>query len=204
MKGLKIENVRTCQNIMEILVSREVQKQLRQLPPNLAGYIDPVEVATFALNRLPPLYASSTQGKQAQQKKAEQQLKNQITIAVRQAIAAVQRDPIRHSDPIASEQSPEYIVAIEALKQLELFLHRRNLTEDELTWDNLVPVIRNSMRIYASNLNARNEIPPQRQPEPEPEPEPEMDNYSAYDDYNNYDDYTSPSAEYDWGDRRYH
>ena len=46
-------------NIMEELVIEEVQRQIVGLPTRLAQYIKKVEVETYALNRLPPLYASS-------------------------------------------------------------------------------------------------------------------------------------------------
>ncbi|MBC6421985.1 MAG: late competence development ComFB family protein [Hormoscilla sp. SP5CHS1] len=36
---------------------------MKQLPPELADYINRVEVATYALDRLPPLYASSQEGR---------------------------------------------------------------------------------------------------------------------------------------------
>lgn len=45
---------RVHQNIMETLVSEEVAKQMRHLPKHLKGYLDPIDVATYALNRLPP------------------------------------------------------------------------------------------------------------------------------------------------------
>ena len=50
-------------NIMELLVQNEIDKQLRLYPKKIRDYINKVEVATYALNRLPPLYASSLIGK---------------------------------------------------------------------------------------------------------------------------------------------
>ncbi|NEO33373.1 MAG: late competence development ComFB family protein [Symploca sp. SIO3C6] len=47
---------------MELLVIEEVKHQLDNYPQQLANYINPVEVATYALNRLSPLYASSEEG----------------------------------------------------------------------------------------------------------------------------------------------
>ena len=88
------------QNIMEILVQDEVKKQLQTYPPNLVEYIEPIEVETFALNRLPAMYASSLKGKYQQEIKAKRHYRKDIEKAVRQAIAAVTRDPLRKSDPL--------------------------------------------------------------------------------------------------------
>ncbi|MEL7038713.1 MAG: late competence development ComFB family protein [Cyanobacteria bacterium J06592_8] len=88
-------------NVMQILVLQEVDRQLKELSHNQAQYIKPVEVVTYALNRLPPLYASSQEGLGHQLKQAQNQYKPQITVAVRQGIAAVQRDPLRRSTPLA-------------------------------------------------------------------------------------------------------
>lgn len=94
-------------NVMEILVLKEVDRQLERLTPNQAQYIKPVEVATYALNRLPSLYASSQEGLKYQFKRAKQEYKSQITIAVRQGIAAVQRDPLRRSTPLFCKKKPK-------------------------------------------------------------------------------------------------
>lgn len=49
-------------NVMEDLVSEEVRRQLVLMSPRLTRYIKRVEVETYALNRLPPLYACSREG----------------------------------------------------------------------------------------------------------------------------------------------
>ena len=89
-------------NAMELLVAQEVTKQLKSCPATLREYINPIEVATFALNRLPPLYASCKEGLNRQQKHAFK-LQLQIKTAVRQGFAAVNRDPIRQSTPLDKE-----------------------------------------------------------------------------------------------------
>ncbi|MDA0864893.1 MAG: late competence development ComFB family protein [Cyanobacteria bacterium] len=85
---------------MERLVAAEVEEQLKQLPERVLRYVKRVEVETYALNRLPPLYASSEKGWQHQCDRAHQELKAKITHVVRQAFAAVQVDPIRLSQPL--------------------------------------------------------------------------------------------------------
>ena len=46
-------------NVMEMLVEEEVTKQIKGLPPRILKYLKQTEVETYALNRLPSLYASS-------------------------------------------------------------------------------------------------------------------------------------------------
>ena len=91
-------------NIMEKMVAEEVNRQITQLPQKLAKYIKRVDVETYALNRLPPLYASSQEGWQFQTKRAQAEYKKQIATAVRHAFAAVQRDLLKHSTPLVKEE----------------------------------------------------------------------------------------------------
>lgn len=133
-------NIRAYQNIMETLVHQEIHRQMKAMPEKLLKYIDSSEVATFALNRLPPLYASSEQGKQRQAAKGENKLKQDVATAVRQALAAVQRDPLRNSTPLPPDKDPSYQEAEAALRDLEKLLRASYVikTEDpELTWENL-------------------------------------------------------------------
>lgn len=132
----------TYQNIMEILVRDEVQKQLQKQPLNLREYIDPLEVETFALNRLPPMYASSVKGKHQQEIKAKQKYRQDIQTAVRQGILAVTRDPLRTSDPLPLPINPKDQDAYGVLKDLEIFLAEKHLLlYKHLTWINLIDSI---------------------------------------------------------------
>lgn len=87
-------------NVMEPLVVEEVQRQLEKLPPKLVPYVNPAQAIAYALNRLPALYATSQRGLHIQQLRAKDQLANQISMAVRQGLAAVQRDPLRVTDSL--------------------------------------------------------------------------------------------------------
>lgn len=78
----------------------EVERQLRHLPPKLVEYINPAQVIAYALNRLPALYATSEQGWHRQQQRAKEQFGEQLIVAVRQGLAAVQRDPLRAATPL--------------------------------------------------------------------------------------------------------
>ncbi|MEM6519528.1 MAG: late competence development ComFB family protein [Cyanobacteria bacterium P01_C01_bin.70] len=109
---------------MESLVAEEVSRQLSSLPERVSKYVKRIEVETFALNRLPALYASSEKGLQHQYDRALHEYKPQIVSAVRQAFAAVQVDPIRLSQPLQLNQEEDAV-----LQSLRELLH-----QPELTW----------------------------------------------------------------------
>ncbi|MDA0267225.1 MAG: late competence development ComFB family protein [Cyanobacteria bacterium] len=103
-------------NVMETLVADEVDRQLDKLPPRVLRFIKRAEVETYALNRLPALYASSTQGFTYQRKRAQREFKVQLAEAVRQALAAVQVDPLRLSNPLDVNANGDAQAVLEALK----------------------------------------------------------------------------------------
>lgn len=139
---------RTYINVMELLVAEEVAKQIKGMPPRMVKYLKQVEVETYALNRLPSLYASSEKGWQHQYEKAKRELYSQIKSAVRQALAAVQVDPIRSSEPLSFSQDEDAEVALEILRAL--------YQQPDLGWDDAVD------RLRALLANRRN---PKAKPE---------------------------------------
>ncbi len=132
MINVKASPSREYINVMELLVAEEVEHQLRQLPTRVLRYIKAIEVETYALNRLPSLYAASEKGWQSQYQKAKQDLAKDIRGAVRQAIAAVQVDPLRAARPLAPRPSAPSENAV----LLEQF--RAALGQPHLTWDSLL------------------------------------------------------------------
>ncbi|MEL6231064.1 MAG: late competence development ComFB family protein, partial [Cyanobacteria bacterium J06627_3] len=88
MINVKASPPREYINVMELLVAEEVEQQLRQLPTRVLKYIKSIEVETYALNRLPSLYAASEKGWHSQYQKAKYELGKEISGAVRRAIAA--------------------------------------------------------------------------------------------------------------------
>jgi hypothetical protein len=125
---------RTYINVMELLVAEEVAKQIKGMPPRMLKYLKQSEVETYALNRLPSLYASSEKGWQHQYEKAKRELYSQIKSAVRQALAAVQVDPIRSSDPLSFSQDEDIEAALELLRIL--------YQQPDLSWDDAVERLR--------------------------------------------------------------
>jgi hypothetical protein len=100
-----MNQVKTCQNAMELLVDQEVRRQLAQLPENLLLHLNLSEVATYALNRLPPLYSYSKEGWRQQKLRGEQKLGNQITKAVRQAFVVVAGEMALHPLPVKPQNA---------------------------------------------------------------------------------------------------
>ncbi|MBE9226402.1 late competence development ComFB family protein [Phormidium sp. LEGE 05292] len=94
-------------NALEPIVIQEVEQQLQKLSPNILQYINSAQIVAYALNRLPALYATSKEGWNAQQLRAKKQMKEQIVTAVRQGLAAVQRDPLKISTPLLVEEVKE-------------------------------------------------------------------------------------------------
>ncbi|MEA5510594.1 late competence development ComFB family protein [Crocosphaera sp. UHCC 0190] len=141
---------------MELLVKEELEKQLKFYPKNLKCYLNKIEVSTYALNRLPPLYASSVIGKEQQKRIGKEKYKAQINLAVRRALAAIERDPLRKSMPLVSETSAEYQMANLALKKLQNFLQERSLlpVNQTLSWHNLTMVMQQVFRkVSAKNFS---------------------------------------------------
>ncbi len=132
-------------NVMELLVIDEVDRQLQDLPPRLSQYLKRSEIETFALNRLPALYAASERGLEYQQAKAQKELQGQITRAVQQAMAAVQGDPLRAAQPLqidAPQQQAE--VALSLLQQW--------LEVPDLTWDKALTVLAQYQRTQSRHV----------------------------------------------------
>jgi hypothetical protein len=117
-------------NVMEMLVAEEVTKQIKGLPPRMLKYLKQTEVETYALNRLPSLYASSEKGWQHQYEKAKRELYSQIKSAVRQALAAVQVDPIRSSAPLNFSYDEDAETVLDLLRTL--------YQQPDLSWDDAV------------------------------------------------------------------
>jgi hypothetical protein len=103
-----MNQAKTCQNAMELLVDQEVKRQLVQLPENLLLHLNLSEVATYALNRLPPLYSYSEEGWRQQKLRGEQKLSHQITKAVHQAFVVIAGEMALHSTPVKQSQNEDY------------------------------------------------------------------------------------------------
>lgn len=118
----------TNQNAMELLVAEEIEQQLQAYPAKVAEAINQIEVATFALNRVPPLYASSKEGLERQKRRGKLEFKKQIKSAVQQGFAAVQRDPLRMSTPLVPQEERELFEVNATLRELADLVPQRDIT----------------------------------------------------------------------------
>ena len=125
----KLSESRTWINVMEAIVAEEVARQLQKLSGKKLSFLKADAVITYALNRVNPLYANSSRGLLLQQQRAKQHFQKEIEAAVRQGIAAVERDPLRKAEPLPSEGDPR---AEQTLRQM-----RRLLQRPDATWENL-------------------------------------------------------------------
>lgn len=126
-----------CRNAMEFLVIQEMKQQLQNVPVRAASYINQNDVMTYAMNRLPALYASTEQGWQYQILRGKKELSKQITLVVRQALTRVQCTPSRTEIPLKPQSDLESQVALQKLKEL--------LRNEQLSWSNLVPVVEQTL-----------------------------------------------------------
>ncbi len=134
-------------NIMVLLVQEEIERQLQIYPQKMRNYINQVEVATYALNRLPPLYASTFIGREHQKRTGQQKYKSQIILAVRRALAAIERDPIRQSVALVAEKQVQYELAQTSLRKLEKMFKKQGIiaNNQELSWNKLTRIIHSIM-----------------------------------------------------------
>ena len=141
MKNSYSQNDCINRNVMEVLVAEEIERQVNRLPSNLKEFVNPVEVATYALNRLPPLYASSQQGFNKQKVKGRSEHSVKITQEVRKGLAAIQRDILRISTPLLAEKEANVDRSIEeaqaVLQELADYL-----PEKDLTWKNVIRIVK--------------------------------------------------------------
>jgi hypothetical protein len=100
-------------NVMELLVDSEIDHQTHDYPQEEAQGINRIEVAAYALNHLPPLYASSQEGVEIQLSKGHTEFGELIIVAVAQALEIITQKPDRLVTPLRpiAEIEAELILA---------------------------------------------------------------------------------------------
>ena len=141
MKNDQLQNNYINRNVMEVLVAEEIERQMNRLPDNLKKFIKPIEVATYALNRLPPLYASSQKGFNKQKLKGRSQHSGKVSQEVRKGFLIIQQDILRSSTPLLSEKEANQERSIKeaeaALQELADYL-----PEKDLSWQNVLRLVK--------------------------------------------------------------
>ncbi len=87
-------------NVMELLIDDEIDRQTCRYSQVEAQEINRIEVATYALNRVPPLYASSQEGIERQYERGLSEFIDHITATVTQALNKVHQNPHVKATPL--------------------------------------------------------------------------------------------------------
>lgn len=112
-------------NVLEEILVKEVQVQIEELRPERQTKVKTVEVLAYALNRLPPLFATSMIGWQYQYQHALNELHPQISQLVKQGIQTVLfGDPLHDTTPLPNHL---FINSAGVLYQLSKVFERRHL-----------------------------------------------------------------------------
>jgi hypothetical protein len=89
----------SCRNVLIEFVYKEANAQIQGLGSGIKDKYNTNEVVAYALNRLPPMFASTDVG--LMQKRQEcMAMQANITKVTRQALIAVRRDPLRQAQPL--------------------------------------------------------------------------------------------------------
>ncbi|MEM7554462.1 MAG: late competence development ComFB family protein [Cyanobacteria bacterium P01_A01_bin.84] len=150
--------IRNYQNVMETVVIEEVEEQLQILPPNIKKHIKAYDITAYALNRLPPLYATGKRGWHRQYNRGKKDLHSEVKKVVKEALIAVQKDPIRSDRLIDTEEER---VAYMALQEVRWLLKR-----NDISWENLGIILEQTLSDTLENKNITWRVSPVDEPEP--------------------------------------
>jgi Late competence development protein ComFB len=87
-------------NVMELLIDDEIDRQTCGYSQTEAQKFNRIEVATYTLNRVPPLYASSQEGIERQYERGMLEFSDRIKATVEQALRRIQQNPYSISTPL--------------------------------------------------------------------------------------------------------
>jgi hypothetical protein len=124
-------------NVMELLVEQEVERQIQQFPERIAKNLKAVQVITYAMNRLKPLYACTERGFAEQLQKAQEEHGSRIKQIVRLGIQTVWQVPLQQFSPIAG-QTQDQDRALESVRSL--------LNDPNINWERLPQVLETALR----------------------------------------------------------
>jgi Late competence development protein ComFB len=117
MEDYKANNYK---NVMELLVDNEIDRQTHDYPKEEAQGINRIDVAAYALNHLPPLYASSQEGVEIQFGRGQAEFGELIVVAVAQALEVITQKPERFVTPLRpiAEIEAELILAQQDFEEI--------------------------------------------------------------------------------------
>jgi len=110
--------MQSCKNAIEALVIKEIDFQISHLPQYRRDQINVSEIAAYALNRLPPMYATSKSGWMRQRQKAAIEMRSQIKSAVRRGLNSIKPDALRDSRPLPSQEDTNHARSLAELQHI--------------------------------------------------------------------------------------
>jgi len=128
----------SCRNAIEEPVIEEVKAQIKTMSLALQSQVDTCAVIAYSLNRLPTMYATTQRGWVQQRRRAREELKDQISAAVRQGILGIRKDMLRASQPL-----PEIELENQARALAKL---QRVLKQPDLRWKDLQDGLQQAIR----------------------------------------------------------
>jgi len=129
--------MQSCKNAIEEMVIAEIDLQISHLPEYRRDQINLSEIAAYALNRLPPMYATSNVGWLRQRKKAATEMRSQIESSVRRALVSVKPDALRDARPLPSQEVESHARSLVALQQL--------LGAEKASWKDIPTALENAL-----------------------------------------------------------
>jgi len=128
-------------NTLENLVGSVAHRQISKLSPSLRQQVTLEEVSAYALNRLPPMYATSENGLQYWRDRARTELSSDILITVRQGVITILKSPSRFLPPLPSDKfSTEQELAIVELQDI--------LQITDIDWRNVAEIVQDALELY--------------------------------------------------------
>ncbi len=118
-----------------------LKKLFRPLPSGNcnASRLNIYEIMAYALNRLPPMYASSEQGLKQQRYRAKVELSSRIGEVLREAIIKVAKSPLKGTQPLLQATAiAERDYALQALREM--------LRRDDISLENVGRVVREALQ----------------------------------------------------------
>ncbi|MEM7725329.1 MAG: late competence development ComFB family protein [Cyanobacteria bacterium P01_A01_bin.45] len=166
------------QNVMETVVIEEVEEQLETLSPNAKKHIKAYDITAYALNRLPALYATGKRGWHRQYNRGKKDLYTEIKRVVKEALIAVQKDPLRTDRLIDSQEER---VAYMALQEVRWLLKR-----NDISWENLAIVLEETLSNALDNKTVSWRVSSVDEQEPESSSPEELKEIFDWDSHPHY------------------
>jgi hypothetical protein len=97
-------------NVMEELVLSEAISRAAEIEATSEKSLDVGDIAAYALNRLPPLYATTEEGANYQRQRAKAELQELISQQINESIGRNLNQPNENRTPVGSKNSGDEIL----------------------------------------------------------------------------------------------